>query len=313
VNAGVQIAAAPQPVRLKFEIGARTLLSVRRLLVRVPLTLAEARDGLAPALPSLGDDADGYIVTSLPENQMAALAAGGGGLLPFVRQRYTRYYLDFAGSYDGWFASLSSNARQGLRRKAKKIAAASEGTLDVRRFRTAGELAAFHPVARAISATTYQERLLGSGLPEGADFLRTMAALAEADQARAWLLYIAGEPAAYLYCPIHGDTVIYAYVGHDPKFNDWSPGAVLQLEAMQDLFGEGRFAAFDFTEGEGQHKRQFATGGVECVDLLLLRPTLANRGLMAALGGFNGAVALAKRLVQGAGLAGWAKRVRRGG
>ncbi|ATY32332.1 GNAT family N-acetyltransferase [Sphingomonas psychrotolerans] len=312
MNAVREIAAAPRPVRLKFEIGARTLLSVPRALVRVPLTLAEARSGIAPVLPPIQDDADGYLVTSLPEAQMAALIAGSGTMLPFVRQHYTRYFLDFAGDYDGWFASLSSNARQGLRRKAKKIATASGGAIDVRRFRTTAELEVFHPVARAISATTYQERLLGSGLPEGTDFLRTMGTLAAADEVRAWLLYIAGEPAAYLYCPIHGDTVIYAYVGHDPKFNDWSPGAVLQLEAMQDLFGENRFTAFDFTEGEGQHKRQFATGGVECVDLLLLRPTVANRATMAALGGFNGAVALAKRVVNKAGLAGMAKKLRRG-
>ncbi|MDP5278812.1 GNAT family N-acetyltransferase [Sphingomonas sp. DG1-23] len=306
------ISAAPQSVRLKFEVGARTLFAVHRSLVRVPLTLAEARSGRAPALPPIGRDTDGYLVTSLPEAQLAGLVAGSGAMLPFVRQRYTRYHLDFVGSYDGWFAGLSSNARQGLRRKAKKIAATSGGTLDVRRFRTAAELEAFHPVARAISATTYQERLLGSGLPEGADFVRTISALAEADQVRAWLLYIGGAPAAYLCCPIHGDTVIYAWVGHDPKYNDWSPGAVLQLEAMQDLFGEARFAAFDFTEGEGQHKRQFATGGVACVDVLLLRPTLANRVTMAALAGFDASVARVKRTVNGAGLGGLAKRVRRG-
>jgi hypothetical protein len=306
------VAAAPQRVRLKFEIGARTLFGVRRSLVRVPLTLGEARSGMAPALPPIDRDTDGYLVTSLPETQLAGLVAGSGAMLPFVRQRYTRYFLDFAGNYDGWFAGLSSNARQGLRRKAKKIAATSGSTLDVRRFRTTEELQAFHPVARAISATTYQERLLGSGLPGGADFVGTLGALAEADQVRAWLLYIGGEPAAYLCCPIHGDTVIYAWVGHDPKYNDWSPGAVLQLEAMQDLFGEARFAAFDFTEGEGQHKRQFATGGVECVDVLLLRPTLANRAVMVGLRGFDASVALVKRGVHSAGLAGLAKRVRRG-
>lgn len=312
MNAVGEIAAAARPVRLKFEIGARTLLSVRRALVRVPLTLAEARSGLTPALPPLDRSADGYLVTSLPEDRMAALAAGTGGMLPFVRQRYTRYHLDFAGGFEAWLAGLSSNARQGLKRKARKIAAASGGALDVRRFRTGEELAAFHPVARAISATTYQERLLGSGLPEDAAFLESMRALAAADQARAWLLFIGDVPAAYLYCPVQGDTVIYAFVGHDPRFNDWSPGAVLQLEAMRDLFGEGRFTAFDFTEGEGQHKRQFATGGTACLDVLLLRSTLANRAVIAALGGFDGAVALAKRVVRGAGLGGLAKRLRRG-
>ena len=58
--------------------------------------------------------------------------------------------------------------------------------------------------------------------------------------------------------------------------------------------------------------RQFATGGVACVDLFLLRPSLANRVTMAALGGFNRAVAGMKGLVRRAGLEKHAKKVRRG-
>jgi CelD/BcsL family acetyltransferase involved in cellulose biosynthesis len=297
-------------VPLKFEIGARTLLKVQRRLARVPLTLEEAREGRLPALPPLEPGAHGYSVTSLPEDRQAAMLDASGGMLPFVRQRYTRYFVDFEIGFDAWFGGLSSNARQGLKRKAKKIAAG--GALDVRRFRTPEALEAFHAIARAISQCTYQERLLGSGLPDSAEFLQEMRALAAADRARAWLLYIAGEPVAYLYCPVQGDTVIYAHVGHDPAHNDLSPGAVLQLEAMRDLFAENRFGRFDFTEGEGQHKRQFATGGVACVDLLLLRPTLANRATTMALGGFNASVALAKRAVNAAGLERLAKRVRRG-
>lgn len=298
------------PVPLKFEIGARTLFAVRRSLVRVPLTLEDAREGRLPALPPLEPGAHGYSVTSLPEARQAEMIRASGGMLPLVRQRYARYYLDFGIGFDAWLAGLSSNARQGLRRKAKKIA--EGGELDVRRFSTPDELEAFHAAARQVSRRTYQERLLGSGLPEGAEFVREMRALGVAGRARAWLLYVAGEPVAYLYCPVIGDTVIYAHVGHDPAFNDLSPGAVLQMEAMRDLFAEGRFARFDFTEGEGQHKRQFATGGVACVDLLLLRPSVANRLTMAGLGGFNVSVALAKRAVHAAGLEGFAKRVRRG-
>ena len=310
MNAMAEIRAATR-VALKFEIGARTLFVVSRALLRVPLSLGDARSGLLPALPPL-DGGDGYAVTSLPETHAAALIARSAGMLAFERQRYTRYYLDFAGGFDAWFAGMSSSARQGLRRKAKKVAAASGGELQVRRFRTADELVDFHGVARSISARTYQERLLGSGLPDSQDFYRGMLRQAAVDQVRAWLLEIGGEPAAYLYCPILGDTVIYAHVGHDPQFNDCSPGAVLQLEAIRDLFGEARFAAFDFTEGEGQHKRQFATGGVACVDLLLLRPTLANRLLLAALQSFDASVAHAKRAVHAAGLGKLARKLRRG-
>jgi hypothetical protein len=306
-------AAQPRLTALKFEIGARTLMAVQRALVRVPLTLDDARGAALPVLSPLARDAHGYAITSLPEALCAPLVAASGGMLPFVRQRYTRYFVDFGVGFDGWWNGLSSNARQGLRRKAKKIAAQSGGDLDVRQYSTPEELEAFHDIARRISLRTYQERLLGSGLPDSPEFIASMLALAAAGQVRAWLLHIAGEPAAYLYCPVEGEVVIYAHVGHDPAFNDLSPGAVLQLEAMRDLFEEGTFARFDFTEGEGQHKRQLATGGVECLDLLLLRPSLTNRITMASLGGFNRAVAAAKRAVNGAGLGKFAKRLRRGG
>ncbi len=304
--------ATTRPMPLKFEIGARTLMAIQRSLARVPLSLDEAREGRLPVLPPLPREAHGYSVTSLPEDRQAAMVFASGGMLPFVRQRYTRYFADLSVGFDDWFAGLSANTRQQLRRKAKKIAQESGGELDVRHFRTPDELEAFHDVGRRISLRTYQERLLGSGLPDTPEFLQSMLSQAAAGQVRAWLLYVAGEPAAYLYCPVIGDTVIYAHVGHDPAFNDLSPGAVLQVEAMRDLCDERRYARFDFTEGEGQHKRQMASGGVACVDLLLLRPSLANRLTTMALGGFNRFVALGKRAVQGAGLEKLAKKVRRG-
>jgi hypothetical protein len=317
VNAMSDVTAeAPQakPTSLKFEIGARTLMAVQRFLVRLPLTLDEARADRVPALPALPREAHGYVVTSLPEHLVPGLVKASGDMLPFVRQRYTRYFTDFGVGFDAWWNGLSSNARQGIKRKARKIATESGGELDVRAFRAPQELEAFHDVARGISLRTYQERLLGSGLPDSPEFLATMLAQGAAGQVRAWLLYVAGEPAAYLYCPvIEGGVVLYSYVGHDPAFNDLSPGAVLQLEAMRDLFEEGKFSRFDFTEGEGQHKRQFATGGVDCVDLFLLRPSLANRVTMGALGGFNRGVAGVKALVKRAGLEKLAKKVRRGG
>lgn len=302
-----------RPIQIKFEIGARTLMAVQRSLVRLPMSLDDARGGLLPELPALDRDAHGYAITSLPENLQSVAVAASGEMLPFVRQRYTRHFIDLAVGFDAWWMGLSSSARQGLKRKAKKIAQQSGGELDVRRFSHPEELDEFHDVARRISLRTYQERLLGSGLPDSAEFLAGMMAQAAQGLVRAWLLFIAGEPAAYLYCPVIGETVIYAYVGHDPAFNDLSPGAVLQLEALRDLFDERRFARFDFTEGEGQHKRQFATDGVACVDLLLLRPSLANRMTMTALGMFDRGVALAKAGIYRMGLGRLAKRIRRGG
>jgi hypothetical protein len=300
-----------RPLPLKFQVGARTLASIRRDLVRVPLSLDDALAGQLPDLPPLDARADGYLVTSLPERQRAALARAAGRMIVHTRQRYTRRYADLTIGFDAYLERLSGNTRSAIKRKAKKVAAASNGQLDVRRFSTPAQLSEFHAAARTLALSTYQERLMGAGLPDTPNFVQRMYAMAADGDVRAWLLYIGGEPAAYLYCPIHRGTAIYAFVGHDARFNDLSVGAVLQIEALRDLCADPAVARFDFTEGDGQHKRQFATGGVECCDLLLLRPTLANCAAIMALGAFDGSMKLAKRAVERLRLHEVAKKVRR--
>jgi CelD/BcsL family acetyltransferase involved in cellulose biosynthesis len=302
-----------QTLPLRFQIGARTLASIPRRLVRVPLDLDDALAERLPALPPLDRGTHGYLVTSLPEAQRDALLAAARGMLAFERQLYPRHYADLTIGFDAYSERMSGNTRSQLKRKAKKVAAASGGTLDVRRYRSPDEMLAFHAAARDISVLTYQEKLLGSGLPDGADFVQRMLALAAAGQARGWILAVGGVPVAYLYCPIADGVVRYEYLGHDPAYNELSPGGVLQLEAMRDLYAEPGLRAFDFTEGDGQHKRQFATDGVACVDLLLLRPTLVNRAALGALAAFDGAVGAAKAATTRFGLQKLAKRVRRAG
>jgi CelD/BcsL family acetyltransferase involved in cellulose biosynthesis len=304
-------ASGARPLPLKFQIGARTIGAVRRDLIRVPQSLDDVLSGRVPALPPLDAIADGYLVTSLAAGNSDALRGAAKDMIAFERQRYTRRYTELSIGYDAYLDRLSSNTRSAMKRKANKIANASGGALDIRRFSRPDELAEFHRLARSVAVTTYQEKLMGSGLPDTPDFVQTMYRMAAAGNVRAWLLSIGGKPVAYLYCPIHSDTVIYEYVGHDPALNDLSPGAVLQAEALRDLFAESHLSRFDFTEGDGQHKRQFATGGVECVDLLLLRATIANRALLAALAGFDGGIMLAKAAVQRLNLQGIAKKVRR--
>ena len=308
-TAGPQSGAVPLPLR--FQIGARTLASVQRQLVPVPVSLDMVLEGRLPLLPSLDRAAHGYAITSLPEDRRDAMAFAGGGMIAHVRQRYTRHYADLTIGFDAYRAALSGNTRSGLKRKAKRVMEVSGGALDIRRFRTPDELTAFHDIARRISLRTYQERLLGGGLPHDPAFLRSMYTLAAAGAVRAWLLYVAGEPAAYLYCPVEAGTVRYDHVGHDPAFNDLSPGAVLMMEAMRDLFAEKGLRRFDFTEGNGQHKASMATHGAKCLDLLLLRASLANRATTLALGTFDRSAALGKAAAQRWGLERVAKKLRR--
>ena len=299
------------PTALPLRIGARTLWTLRRRLVRRGLTLAEALASRAPPLPPLAGEDDGYLVTALPASLAGELARRHRRLRPFVRQRYARSYADLTLGFEAWLGTLSAKSRSTLKRKARRLAERSGGALDLRSYRSPEDMASFHRDARTLSARTYQERLLGAGLPDGPEALADMQKLARRDAARAWLLFVDGEPVSYLYAPADGETLIYAWLGYDPAFADFSPGSVLQLEAMRRLMAEGRFRLFDFTEGDGQHKRQFATAAVDCVDLLMVRPTLANLAVAGALNGFDGAVAFAKGALDRLGADRLRRRLRR--
>jgi len=292
-------------------IGARTILRLRRRLARIPLPLRQVLSGELPDLPVLDDRADGFLINSLPEPLLERLQASRPQLKIFVRQRYRRSYASLEGGFDAYLARFSSKSRSTLKRKLRRFEERSGGALDLRLYRTEAEAEPFYRHARAVSATTYQERLLGAGLPEGEGPLAAMRALAASDQMRGWILFLDGRPVSYLYAPADGDTLIYSHLGYDPAVAELSPGTVLQFEAMRQLMDEGRFAYFDFTEGEGQHKLQFGTGTVDCLDVLLLRPGVANLLAGHALNGFDGAVAAAKKIVRRFGLERLARRIRR--
>lgn len=297
-------------VPLRFQVGARTLWTIKRRLAQVSATLEEAIAGKSPPLPPLGLSEHGWLVRSAPEGRLDQLVEPD--FFCFVRQCYSRYYTDLGGTYDGWLATLSGNARSALRLKRKRLAQHAE-KMEVSCFRSAEELRTFQALARPLAALTYQERLLGSGLPDRPEFAARAEALAAKDGVRAWLMTLGGRPIAYLWCSAEGTALRYDYVGHDPAYAKLSPGTVLHAAAFEELFAERRFERFDFTEGDGQHKRQFATGGVACADVLLLRDTIANRALVGGLRGFDGGVAVAKRAARHPRLAGVARRVRRAG
>ncbi len=273
-------------IDLTARIGARTLLRIPRRLVRVALDLDAVLAGAAPMLPPLPKGAHGYLVTSLPETLRDGVATGG--LRTTVRQRYTRRYADLTMGFDAYLAQFSGKTRATLLRKVRRFA---DGEPDVRHYRSENEIMEFERLARPLSQKTYQEKLLGAGLGDNSAAMKVLAAR---DAVRAFLLFRDGVPVSYLYLPARGDTLVYAYLGYDPALAGLSPGTVLQLEAMRMLMAEGCFERLDFTEGDGQHKALFATGGVPCVDLLLLRPGLVNRLAVDVIQAFDALVARLK-------------------
>jgi CelD/BcsL family acetyltransferase involved in cellulose biosynthesis len=172
-------------------------------------------------------------------------------------------------------------------------------------------MAEFFRLARTVSRTTYQERLLDAGLPDSEEFCEEMEQLAQQDCVRAFLLFHQDRPVSYLYCPISNGVVLYAYLGYDPDYMNFSVGTILQWLALECLFEEKIFRFFDFTEGQSEHKKLFATGSVQCANVFFVRDSLRNMCLLHAQQGVDRFTKLAGDKLDQLGLKSKIKKIMR--
>lgn len=277
-----------RPVPLRFFLGEYCIGQVARPLAVMPFAFdaAELGAGDWPAADCPGG-AHGFYHPSARIAEDLPVVARDGRFIRYIPARFRRHYIDLGGSMDDYLATFSGKTRNTLRRKVRKFAELGGGTIDWRTYASHDEMAEFYRLAREISAKTYQERLLDAGLPETEAFRADMMARAAEGLARGHLLFLEGKPVSYLYLPVEGDRLIYAYLGYDPEYAKLSPGTVLQWLVVEALYDEGRFRYFDFTEGQGAHKELFGTNSLYCGNVYFLKDNLANRLTVAAHRGLS--------------------------
>jgi hypothetical protein len=273
----------PQEYELKFQLSDLILFRARLPLLTHPCTLEEILAGQSPgwsaALPA---DRSGYLIRSAPGASPRYALETAGLFLVYTLLAYSHCYIDLGGSFLEYQGKFSSKTRNTIRRKFEKFTAHCGGQLDFRRYTYPSEMAEFYQHARAVSVRTYQERLWDLGLPEGENFLTHLSAAAERDEVRGYLLFHGGRPTAYLYCPVVGKTLLYAHLGFDPDYSEWSVGTLLLWLSLESMFEERRFAYLDFTEGDSPQKTMFSTHQTPCHNRLVLRNTKHNALLLRA-------------------------------
>lgn len=267
----------PFDYQLKFHAGEFAIASVRLPVQRRVFTFDEIRAGLsADEMPTLPPGQQGFLLANMPTVAAEARPQAPAGWLIRRLKNYQRCYIDMGNDFEAYKSNFSSKSRSGINRKVKRFAEEAGG-LDMRMYSKPDELDTFFSLAGKVSASSYQERLLDCGLPRSTSAIETAKAAAAKGNIRAFVLFSHGQPVSYLYCPIEDGVLQYAYLGYVPEHAKLSPGTVLQWLALEALFAEQRFRAFDFTEGDSEHKRFFSTHQVPCTQELLLRPSLRNR------------------------------------
>ncbi len=268
------------PVPFRCEVGGVALWTPRLRLLRHeadPDAPPLDRAAIVARLRAMRDEApagcSGAMLAAQPcDDALPALAREGGALLCAPR-RQPRHLVELGIGRAAYEARLGGATRAAIARKLRKFAAADGGAIDWRAYATPAQMAEFHRLARAISGLSWQERRLDAGLPGGEAFIEGLRARARRGAVRGFLLFLRAEPVAYMLCPVDGGIVRNAHVGFDPRAAALSPGAVLQWKVLEALMQEGVHRIFDFTPGDGQHKRLFATRSVACADVALLRPS----------------------------------------
>jgi CelD/BcsL family acetyltransferase involved in cellulose biosynthesis len=246
------------------------------------------RTAQMPALSSEADQllrhdaAQAVLLSSQPCPDPLSTFSVANGMIRYVATRFSHYYIDLSGTFDEYLASLTSSRRATLRRKVRNLRDAAGAGFAFEAISSPDDVPRFLEQAALVSSKTYQQRLLDAGLPAGVEFQEWISRLASENRVRGYLLRWGDRPISYLLCTARDRVLFYDWVGYDPDFAERSPGAVLQHLAIEHLYAERAFDIFDFTEGEGDHKRASATHSVNCADVWFF--PLAPRSVAALTG-----------------------------
>ncbi|MEF8721940.1 GNAT family N-acetyltransferase [Candidatus Accumulibacter phosphatis] len=264
---------------LNFRLGDLHLFEAK-LPVRTPSNFfpeLETAVKLEELVPGPGET---ILISSLPIKDPLPRLTRRNGVLHYTPRTYHRYMADLTGSIDGIFEHMSGKSRYNIRRTVKKFGEAHGSPIDMREYRTADEVTEYLEHAWRVSSTTYQDRLLDSGLPRDDGFVQRTRNFAADGRWRGYLLFVQGQAIAFVYCYMHDRIMRYAYIGFDPAYSKVSPGVVLQVLMLERMCAERCSPWLDYTQGNGLHKELFSTHAWLCADVWLLHPTLYNRGLL---------------------------------
>lgn len=268
---------------LKIQLGDKTLFAPKLWLQVREVGLADEDPPVGEPMPpadTLQADSQGFLIRSLRVAGKQPVLRRQGNYLRYIPSQYPRYYIDMHQSFSEYTGKFSSKTRSTLNRKVRKYAEHCGGNISWKVYKSPGEMADFFGLARAVSRISYQEKLLDAGLPDSEEFLEQMEQLAQQGCVRGFILFHQDQPVSYLYCPISNKVLIYAFLGYDPGYMNFSVGTILQWIALENLFEENAFRFFDFTEGQSEHKKLFATHSVQCANVFFLRDNLRNISLL---------------------------------
>jgi hypothetical protein len=235
-----------------------------------------------PMAQAAAQDCRAAVVSAMPIGKRFATTCFDRGALRYAARYGDRYVVDLQGSFAEYIKKFSKKSRGNLRRAAKKFDKGTDSGAPILEFRGPSEIIAFRDIAVAISRASYKSDL-GWGFPEDENFAREIKLDAVAGRVRGYVLMSGRQPAAYVFCRIDHDVIVYKHIGYDERFAQSSPGTVLLYLMLQRLFEEGEFRLLDFDGTEYYaYKEFFSTDAISCARLFWFRPRFPEIAIFGA-------------------------------
>ncbi|MGO9849461.1 MAG: GNAT family N-acetyltransferase [Methylocella sp.] len=193
-----------------------------------------------------------------------AAASLGCGLAMSRPSTSVHWLIDLPDTFDGFLQQLRASTRSSVARKLKKFECSHDYEFhivsrpdQVERFLRDGE---------KISRRTYQWNV-GQRLQNDEPTRQRYLQFAHEDRLRCYLLYVDGEPCAFVRGKTNGAVYYFETPGFDPRFEKSSPGTILLMWALRDLIENCAYKVFDFGQGGDAtgYKSRFSNSSCECV------------------------------------------------
>lgn len=176
-------------------------------------------------------------------------------------------------SWEEFQKTRPKNFRNNLRKYNKKINDQYGNNKIIKTYQTLSEYELLLKDIESIASKTYHRGMGAGFLNNQATKDRTLLALQQ-ERFRAYIMYLDGQPCAFLTGVRYRHTFFPWATGYDPSFNQYSPGTLIIMEMFHALYTEGGILAVDFGFGEAFYKHNFCNESWKEAPVYIYAPTL---------------------------------------
>lgn len=183
----------------------------------------------------------------------------------------SRWLLRFPDTATTYWNRFSSKTRYNFRRQKRLF----EHTWSVATDPT--HVARFVAEAATVSSNSWQGRRLGERVRQDEASQEQLRTLARLGALRSYVLHHGDTPVAFAFGTQWNGRFVLEEIGYDSRFAEFSPGTVLLLNMLDDMFDHDTPQVLDFGFGDGAYKRLFGTEASESGSLLVVGSRLKTR------------------------------------